>query len=90
MLLYNSFGSGVVYLIMSALYLSAMFAICTVDINTMHNQAGDKQKSSTRNTDKSSHLKEAVSVEGTVWMIVYTAIYKCGECTAWNPFCVLI
>ena len=83
MLLYNSFGSVVVYLIMSALYLSAMFAICTVDINTMHNQAGDKQKSSTRNTDKSSHLKEALSVEGTVWMIVYTEIYKCGEWTAW-------
>ena len=86
MLLHNSFGSGVVYLIMSALYLSAMFAICTVDISTIHNPAGDKQKSSTRKSDKSSHLKEALSVEGTVWMIVYTAIYKCGECTSGNPF----
>lgn len=89
-MLYNTFGSGVVYLIMSFFYLSALFAVCSLDIGAMQTSTKsgnppqtkkkkEKQMGDNKESSYLSSLTEAFRVEGTPWMIIYTALYKCGE-----------
>ena len=77
MTLYNKFGHGATYLVLTFVYLAALCIVYTVEVDSVK-LALSKEKT----TSPSSYygtLFEAAAVPGTVWMLVYTVLYKCGR-----------
>ncbi|KAF6038577.1 MFSD3 [Bugula neritina] len=92
MMVHNSAGHGATYIILALVYAVALVLIHFADIHSLQGtltpngsskhkplKSSSSQEKITPKEKYFSTLFQAVTVEGSLWMIVYTCVYKCGE-----------
>jgi len=95
MMVHNSAGHGATYIILALVYAVALVLIHFADIHSLQGtltpngsskhkplKSSSSQEKITPKEKYFSTLFQAVTVEGSLWMIVYTCVYKCGELCA--------
>jgi len=95
MMVHNSAGHGATYIILALVYAVALVLIHYADIHSLQGtpppngsskhkplRSSSSQEKITPKEKYFSTLFQAVTVEGSLWMIVYTCVYKCGELCA--------